>query len=82
MEGGFAPNLKSDEEALESIVEAVKKAGYVPGEDFAIAIDAASTEMYEEAKKVGHDGKYLFWKTGQEFTAELKYIPYSLLKFN
>ena len=69
-EGGFAPNLKSDEEALMYIVEAVKKAGYVPGEDFAIAIDVAATEMYDEAKKIGHEGKYLFWKTGEEFTAE------------
>ena len=69
-EGGFAPNLKSDEEALVNIVEAIKKAGYVPGKDFGIAIDAAATEMFDEAKKIGHDGKYLFWKTGEEFTAE------------
>ena len=69
-EGGFAPNLKSDEEALVNIVEAIKKAGYVPGKDFGIAIDAAATEMFDEAKKIGHEGKYLFWKTGEEFTAE------------
>ena len=69
-EGGFAPNLKNDEEALINIVEAIKKAGYVPGKDFGIAIDAAATEMYDEAKKIGHDGKYLFWKTGQEFTVD------------
>ena len=69
-EGGFAPNLKSDEEALSSIVEAVEKAGYKPGEDFGIAIDAASTEMYDEAKKIGHEGNYLFWKTGEEFTPD------------
>lgn len=69
-EGGFAPNLKSDEEALEVIVEAVKKAGYKPKTDFCIAIDAAATEMYDEAKKLGHEGNYYFWKTGEEFTAD------------
>jgi len=69
-EGGFAPNLKKDEEALECIVEAVKKAGYTPGKDFKIAIDAAATEMYEEAKKKGEEGKYYFWKTGEMFTVE------------
>ena len=69
-EGGFAPNLKSDEEALMFIVEAVKKAGYVPGKDFGIAIDAAATEMYDEAKKIGKEGMYLFWKTGKEFTPD------------
>lgn len=71
-EGGFAPNLKSDEEALSSIVEAIEKAGYKPGTDICIAIDAAATEMYDEAKKLGkeHEGNYYFWKTGQEFTCE------------
>ena len=69
-EGGFAPNLKSDEEALEVIVEAIKKAGYEPNKDFGIAIDAAATEMYDEAKKIGHQGNYLFWKTGEEFSPE------------
>lgn len=69
-EGGFAPNLKSDEEALQSIVEAIEKAGYKPGKDFCIAIDAAATEMYEEAKKIGKDGSYYFWKTGEIFTME------------
>ncbi|MBO7508368.1 MAG: phosphopyruvate hydratase [Clostridia bacterium] len=67
-EGGFAPNLKHDEEALECIVLAVKKAGYEPGKDFGIAIDVAATEMFDEAKKVGHNGNYLFWKTGEEYT--------------
>lgn len=61
-EGGFAPNLKSEEEAIECILEAVEKAGYKPKEDIGIALDVASTEMYEEAKKIGKDG-YLFWKT-------------------
>ena len=50
-EGGFAPNLKSDEEAIQVIIEAIEKAGFKPGVDFKIAIDAAATEMYEEAKK-------------------------------
>ena len=61
-EGGFAPNLKSEEEAIECIIEAVEKAGYKPKEDIGIALDVASTEMNEEAKKIGKDG-YLFWKT-------------------
>lgn len=62
-EGGFAPNLQSEEEALAVIVEAIKKAGYIPGKDISIALDVASTEMYDEAKKIGKNG-YLFWKTG------------------
>lgn len=62
-EGGFAPNLKTDEEAIQVILEAVEKAGFKPGADFRIAIDAAATEMYEEAKKIGEEGKYLFWKS-------------------
>lgn len=62
-EGGFAPNLKTDEEAIESIIEAIRKAGYEPGRDFRIAIDAAAAEMYEEAKKIGKEGSYYFWKT-------------------
>lgn len=61
-EGGFAPNLKTDEEAIQLILEAVDEAGYTPGDDFKIAIDAASTEMYQE------DGSYLFWKSGTRFT--------------
>lgn len=63
-EGGFAPNLKTDEEAIQVIIEAVEKAGYKPGDDFRIAIDAAATEMYEKAKEKGEEGKYFFWKTG------------------
>lgn len=62
-EGGFAPNLSSDEEAVKIIVEAVEKAGYRPYDDFRIALDPASNEMYEEAKKKGEEGKYYFWKT-------------------
>ncbi|MDF2865488.1 MAG: phosphopyruvate hydratase [Clostridia bacterium] len=74
-EGGFAPNLSKDEEALQVIVEAITKAGYKPGEDFKIAIDAAATEMYEEAKKKGSEGSYYFWKTGEMFTTE-EFISY------
>lgn len=62
-EGGFAPNLKSDEEAITCILEAVEKAGYKPYDDFRIALDPASTEMYEEAKAKGKEGCYYFWKT-------------------
>lgn len=67
-EGGFAPNLKNDEEALKYIVEAIKQAGYKPYDDFMIAIDAAATEMYEEGKKLGKSGVYYFWKTKEVFT--------------
>jgi len=62
-EGGFAPNLKSDEEALQVIVEAIESAGFMPGRDFRLAIDGAATEMYEEAKAKGQEGNYYFWKT-------------------
>ena len=51
-EGGFAPNLSSEEEAIEVILEAITKAGYEPGKDVVIALDIASTEMYDEAKKI------------------------------
>lgn len=51
-EGGFAPNLSSNEEALKTIVEAIEKAGYKPGEDVYLALDVAATEMYDEEKKV------------------------------
>lgn len=60
-EGGFAPNLDGEEEAIELILEAIQKAGYIPGKDISIALDIASTEMYEEAKKIDKDG-YYFWK--------------------
>lgn len=69
-EGGFAPNFSSDEQALQYIVEAIKKAGYLPGDDFLIAMDAAATEMYEEAKKIGKEGEYLFWKSGEVKTVD------------
>jgi len=63
-EGGFATNFTSDEQGLDYIVKAIKAAGFRPGKDFAIAIDAASTEMYEAAKEKGREGDYLFWKSG------------------
>ena len=63
-EGGFAPNLETDEQAIQIILEAVTKAGYKPGDDFRIAIDAAATEMYQE------DGTYFFWKTNIRKTKE------------
>jgi len=56
-EGGFAPNLKSNEEALECIVESIRKAGYEPGKEVYLALDVAASELYE-------DGKYVFKKSG------------------
>lgn len=73
-EGGFAPNLSGEEEALDLIIEAIEKAGYVPKRDISIALDIASTEMFEEAKKIGKDG-YLFWKTN-EFKTKDQMIDY------
>ena len=63
-EGGFAPNLGSEEEAIDLILEAINKAGYKPGEDVCLALDVAATEMFDEAKKIGKDG-YYFWKTDE-----------------
>jgi len=63
-EGGFAPKFDSDEQALDYIVKAIAAAGFLPGKDFYIAIDAAATEMYDEAQKAGRPGDYLFWKAG------------------
>lgn len=68
-EGGFAPNLDSEEEAIEVILEAIKKAGYEPGKDIVLALDIASTEMFEEANKIGKEG-YYFWKTKKLRTRE------------
>ena len=53
-EGGYAPNLKKDEDALAVIVEAIEKAGYIPGQDFMIAIDAASSEWFQEDTGLYH----------------------------
>jgi enolase len=57
-EGGFAPSLKSNVEAIEVILEAITQAGYKPGEQIAIALDPATSELYKEGK-----GKYMFWKS-------------------
>lgn len=63
-EGGFAPDLASDEEAIQYILEAVKNAGYEPGKDFMIAMDAASSEWKGEKK-----GEYVLPKAGTKFTS-------------
>jgi len=63
-EGGFAPNLKSNEEAITFILKAIEKAGYKPGEDIFIALDPASSEYYLEKEKVYH----LKWSTGEKLT--------------
>lgn len=65
-EGGFAPNLSSDEETIETILEAVRKAGYEPGKDFKIAMDAASSEWKSEKGK----GFYRLPKAGTEYTSD------------
>ena len=57
-EGGFAPNLKSNEETLEIILEAIEKAGYKPGDDIALALDVAASEMFDKST-----GKYVFFKS-------------------
>ena len=69
-EGGFAPNVKDEEEALNLIVEAIQKAGYKPGEDIGLALDVAATELYDEAKKIGKEGEYHFWKINQTKTVD------------
>lgn len=74
-EGGFAPNLKDDEEALDFIVRAIKKAGLKLGGDVGIALDVAASEMFNEAQKISEEGKYYFWKTKKLFTTE-KLIDY------
>ncbi len=63
-EGGFAPNLSSDSQAIEYILEAIQMAGYEPGRDFVLAIDAASSEW-----KGGEPGKYVLPKSGERFTS-------------
>ena len=63
-EGGFAPDLGSDEEAIECILEAIRKAGYEPGKDFVLAMDAASSEWKGEKK-----GEYILPKCGKKYTS-------------
>ena len=64
-EGGYAPNLKKDEDALKVIVAAIEKAGFKPGEDFMIAIDAASSEWWNEEEKC-----YIQPKSGKKLTQQ------------
>ncbi len=64
-EGGFAPNLSSNEEAIEVVINAIEKAGYKPGDDVYIAIDAAASEFYNK-----EDKKYHFASTGESFTSD------------
>ena len=64
-EGGFAPDLGSDEEAIEYILEAIKKAGYEPEKDFVLAMDAASSEWKSDKK-----GEYILPKCGKKFTSK------------
>jgi len=63
-EGGFAPNLGSNEEAIQVVIEAVEKAGFTPGEDMYIALDAASSEFYN-----AESGKYVFESTGDQMSS-------------
>src|SRR5260370_17385572 len=61
-EGGFAPNLKSNEEALEVVLEAITAAGYTPGDQIGIALDPAASEFYDAARK-----KYVFKKSDNSY---------------
>ena len=70
-EGGFAPNLKSNEEAVEVIVEAIQKAGYKPGEQVSIALDPAASEFYDQEKK-----KYVFKKSDKRELSSDQMIEY------
>jgi enolase len=60
-EGGFAPSLKSNVEAIEVILEAIQQAGYKPGEEIAIALDPATSELYKHG-----NGRYMFWKSDKQ----------------
>lgn len=73
-EGGFAPNLENDEEAIELLLEAINKAGFKEKKDFELALDVASTEMHLEAKKINKEG-YYFWKT-DEYKTKAEMIDY------
>lgn len=73
-EGGFAPNLNNDEEAIEILLEAINEAGYKEKKDFEIALDMASTEMHLAAKKINKEG-YYFWKT-DEYKTKAEMIDY------
>jgi len=66
-EGGFAPNLKSNEEAIDYILQAIEKAGYKPGDDISICLEPATSEMWQ-------DGKYLFFKSTKESISSEKMV--------
>lgn len=69
-EGGFAPAFERDEQALDYLLRAIEEAGYQPGKHFKIALDVASTEMYDAAVQEGKEGMYYFWKSGVYKTPE------------
>ncbi|HQE48689.1 MAG TPA: phosphopyruvate hydratase [Fervidobacterium sp.] len=75
-EGGFAPNLKSNEEAIQVLIEAIKKAGYEPGKDIFIALDCAASEFYDEEK-----GKYLIDGTEKTGTELIEYYSTLIDKY-
>jgi len=70
-EGGFAPDIQSNEEAIETVLQAIEAAGYKPGEQIAIAMDAASTEMFDESKKT-----YKFYKSSQKTITSDEMVAY------
>ena len=82
-EGGFAPNIENEEIALQLIIDAIKNAGYTAGENIFLALDVASTEMYEEAKKQGEEGNYYFWKTNNMYDKQemINYLKDLVVKY-
>src|SRR5207244_576564 len=70
-EGGFAPSLKSNVEAIELVLEAITAAGYKPGKQIAVALDPAASELYKEGK-----GKYLFWKSDKKKKTSDEMVKY------
>jgi enolase len=70
-EGGFAPNIKSNEEAIETVLQAIEKAGYKPGHDVYIAMDAASSEFYDAEK-----GLYIFKKSDKRQMTSSEMVSY------
>lgn len=70
-EGGFAPSLKSNVEAIEVILEAIQQAGYKPGEEIAIALDPAASELSKHG-----DGKYMFWKSDKQVKTSEEMVKY------
>src|SRR6185312_9498529 len=70
-EGGFAPNIKSNEEAIETVLKAIEKAGYKPGKDIYIAMDAAASEFYDEKT-----GMYVFKKSDKRKMISSEMVTY------